>query len=785
MLRRILCILLFISTFSITGFAQNGVHDSENNHFKQFELDQKINSKAEFQHSKAYQFSKALSNNSQLIELMSLKEGVNESVIKRKMINTENERKSVSSFKRRGKVANIKSVLSVQNYNWDGTNKLGLVSRSFHTNDLSEDSMVTWWDYYQVVDESGDISDDANYLLYGDLKTNRVINQHGNYYMEEGEWMLGYDYFYEHNSEGRTTNFEYKTRIEGDWKYEYKDTYEYNSEGYTSEIMEYEHRYGAWAPSWRYTFSYKEMNGEDYLDERLAESYDEISGTWNNAGKNIYTYNSDNQVIVFQHWDDQNDKWVNQTRRTYYLNENGLDTLFVREYYDQNKDIWYKEYRELTTYNADGWDTEYYSQFYDTTNQEWNNLEKTVTTYNGNYVETEKNYIWSPSDNDWIYDGFYRESTFNSEGEELTYVYKYYNEGALSYGFKEEYEYDSDGYMTIKKHWEIQNDGTEIPFRYTERQYTDGYIDESPLLSLSKVEDLPNDQGGFVQFSIGGQHATNGEVDLNTSHFNIWSYNGSYWENVKTVTYEPRITGNGNMVSVSVPFTMPLGADSANYAQSFKVTAHTAKGDMISTTGVESGVAIDNIAPAKVENVSASKENDQISMSWDPNSSSDVDGYFVFIESEDGTYDTENSIGFSESTSLVFNKPNEKGDYEYVVLAIDKHQNVGAPSEPTLVSITTANELTGNVPEHFELSQNYPNPFNPTTEISYALPDKAQVKVSVFNMLGQKVSTLINRSQNAGYHSVKFDAANLTSGTYFYRIEAGSFTETKKMMLIK
>jgi hypothetical protein len=85
----------------------------------------------------------------------------------------------------------------------------------------------------------------------------------------------------------------------------------------------------------------------------------------------------------------------------------------------------------------------------------------------------------------------------------------------------------------------------------------------------------------------------------------------------------------------------------------------------------------------------------------------------------------------------------------------------------------------------YELKQNYPNPFNPTTKIEYSLPEKNQVKIEVFNLLGQKVATLINTEQSAGRHSVNWNAESFSSGIYFYKISAGSFVETKKMMVLK
>ena len=93
-------------------------------------------------------------------------------------------------------------------------------------------------------------------------------------------------------------------------------------------------------------------------------------------------------------------------------------------------------------------------------------------------------------------------------------------------------------------------------------------------------------------------------------------------------------------------------------------------------------------------------------------------------------------------------------------------------------------ELSGQAKE-FRLEQNYPNPFNPSTNISYVIPEATQVTVEVFNLLGERVAELVNKLQASGEHSVRFDATGLTSGIYIYRINAGSFISTKKMLLVK
>jgi hypothetical protein len=99
-------------------------------------------------------------------------------------------------------------------------------------------------------------------------------------------------------------------------------------------------------------------------------------------------------------------------------------------------------------------------------------------------------------------------------------------------------------------------------------------------------------------------------------------------------------------------------------------------------------------------------------------------------------------------------------------------------------TVTTINNSAASTAS-FVLHQNYPNPFNPKTVISYQLPVSSEVELSISNLLGQKVVTLINRKQNAGKHTIEWNAGSFSSGIYFYHLQAGEFVQTKRMLLIK
>lgn len=112
-------------------------------------------------------------------------------------------------------------------------------------------------------------------------------------------------------------------------------------------------------------------------------------------------------------------------------------------------------------------------------------------------------------------------------------------------------------------------------------------------------------------------------------------------------------------------------------------------------------------------------------------------------------------------------------------------------ARPEFSGVTVAlSGLPGALPTEYALDQNYPNPFNPSTEIGMALPFDSDVELSVFNVLGQKVATLVDGHMPAGYHTVTWngtgsDGSSVASGIYFYRITSEQFTTSKKMMLLK
>src|SRR5690606_24349418 len=100
-------------------------------------------------------------------------------------------------------------------------------------------------------------------------------------------------------------------------------------------------------------------------------------------------------------------------------------------------------------------------------------------------------------------------------------------------------------------------------------------------------------------------------------------------------------------------------------------------------------------------------------------------------------------------------------------------------------TLTGVTPVSGNIPDRFTLSQNYPNPFNPTTKIRFEIPKQNFVSLKIYDMSGKQVASLVNSIKTSGSYEVEFNGSSLASGTYFYRLEAGEFSEVRKMVLIK
>ncbi len=161
------------------------------------------------------------------------------------------------------------------------------------------------------------------------------------------------------------------------------------------------------------------------------------------------------------------------------------------------------------------------------------------------------------------------------------------------------------------------------------------------------------------------------------------------------------------------------------------------------------------------------------------------DNFSIAVWGDDKT--TSEQDGITDGQKFTLRIWDKKAGTEKQVVKIAWQSGTGV-YETNAISILEKLEISdpqANIPTHFEVKQNYPNPFNPTTKIYFTIPEETNVRITIYNMLGEVVVELLNRPLNAGYHEVVFNSQPYPTGVYYYKINAGNFTDIKKMVLIK
>jgi hypothetical protein len=268
------------------------------------------------------------------------------------------------------------------------------------------------------------------------------------------------------------------------------------------------------------------------------------------------------------------------------------------------------------------------------------------------------------------------------------------------------------------------------------------------------------------------------------------SLNDLYWE-YATVKYNSsgvqqwviRYAGspNGNNFPNNIEVGGPAG---------FVYVSGTSDGDSTHQDFATIRYSQDDPQPVELSSFTSIVSNRDVTLSW--STASEINNSGFDIERRDARREMQdewNKIGFvqgngtstSPNSYSFTDKGLNTGKYNYRLKQIDLNGN--------FEYFNLSNEVNVGVPSKFELSQNYPNPFNPSTKINYDLPYDGKVSLKLFDISGREVATLVNEFKAAGYYTVTFNGANLSSGIYFYRLNSESdgqnFTQTKRMTLIK
>jgi hypothetical protein len=304
-------------------------------------------------------------------------------------------------------------------------------------------------------------------------------------------------------------------------------------------------------------------------------------------------------------------------------------------------------------------------------------------------------------------------------------------------------------------------------------------------------------------FLRGRQDNINGRFDTEAiPYFNPntqeqeWSVIEGFVNSDGVDTFQPLFKGDGKdmmrpgYVEVFSPWSNPSLESVA-----FQVISEDDKIKIIQK--VETGTQID-LPPAKPQNLNADSNSNYFpAIKWDANIEPDIVGgtYKIYRTGRDSTLPVNyyliatinaplqaDSFVVWQDYNVKMGRPGDEKLY-YKVVAVDNTGKEYVFSETDWIYYKEI--LIGTVPAQFSLSQNYPNPFNPSTKIKYSIPEKSEVQIKVFNVLGEKIKTLVNEEKPAGEYEVEFDGSTLPSGVYLYQLQAGGYISVKKMLLLK
>ncbi|MCF7741417.1 MAG: T9SS type A sorting domain-containing protein [Candidatus Marinimicrobia bacterium] len=333
----------------------------------------------------------------------------------------------------------------------------------------------------------------------------------------------------------------------------------------------------------------------------------------------------------------------------------------------------------------------------------------------------------------------------------------------------------------------IGNDGTG-----SYGDYFDGLIDEvriynyaldyEQVINLAEnpeiisIKDVPDDQGGWVFISFHSAILDDG------NHSDIKYYmqrkDGDVWTSFGSAP----ATGD-SIYQVMVKTLADSTEESDNIAE-FRLV--TTSNDGVWYSQPVEGYSVDNIKPSVPQNLMASAGDEGVNLSWNPSPDPDFEYYAIYKSKTSPDFDPSGQEpAYKTSETELVDSDLISGDtYYYRVTAFDDAGNESEYSESVSFN-TTSLKNENALPDDFALHQNYPNPFNPVTTIEFDLPVQSFVTITVYNLQGKTVTQLVKENKEAGFHTVRWNASDVASGTYFYQIKTKEYTSLKKMILIK
>jgi len=299
---------------------------------------------------------------------------------------------------------------------------------------------------------------------------------------------------------------------------------------------------------------------------------------------------------------------------------------------------------------------------------------------------------------------------------------------------------------------------------------------------ILNIEDVTPDQGGWVT------------MEFTRSYFDGW-----FGANARTEIYTVELMHEGNWTAANssvayqnnryhaLAHTLQDSGVHGDGLTEFRVIAGMDEGTWSSQSVI--GYSVDNIAPGVPTGLQLIANNTSIIVVWDPSGDDDFQ-YFIMERSTNADFTADGMLGFEMADTIYTDEAIELDqEYFYRIAAIDYAGNKSDYTEP-MSATALAIDLANMIPDVFALHQNYPNPFNPVTLIRYDLPEDTDVLITIYDLRGRVIKSLIKGMQTAGYRSIRWNATNnsgepVSAGMYIYSIQAGKFHQTKKMILLK
>jgi hypothetical protein len=290
---------------------------------------------------------------------------------------------------------------------------------------------------------------------------------------------------------------------------------------------------------------------------------------------------------------------------------------------------------------------------------------------------------------------------------------------------------------------------------------------------------------GTFKFGISKGQSSSGAIYTSTSY----NYGETYLLVAKYIIADTSVAGDDSVALFINPTISSVEPPADLYINDglsdiFPGGISLRQGSAVTDVQID-GIAVStnwsDIVPVELTSFAASVNGNSVNLNWSTATELNNSGFNIERKSNGLNWTNiafVSGFGTTTETKNYTYSDNDltSGNYSYRLKQVDfdgtfKYSNI------VEVEVVTPNQ--------FELSQNYPNPFNPSTTIKFKLPEAGNVKLSVYNLLGQEVKTIVTGFRAAGSYSINFDASSLSSGIYLYRIEANNFTQTRKMTLLK